>query len=68
VGLSVEGPGAAPSTSTALGELSWEELDRSYVTHLLERCRWNVTRAAERAGVKRTTFAARMRKLGISRG
>ena len=34
---------------------------------LLEENRWNVTRAAQKAGVKRSTFDSRMRKLGIKK-
>ncbi len=44
---------------------SWEELERRYVLHLLEKNRWHVTRAAKEAGVNRSTFDSRMKKLNI---
>jgi transcriptional regulator with GAF, ATPase, and Fis domain len=44
---------------------SWEELEREYVLHLLEKNRWHVTRAAKEAGVNRSTFDSRMKKLNI---
>jgi transcriptional regulator with GAF, ATPase, and Fis domain len=44
---------------------SWEELERRYVFHLLEKNRWNITRAAREAGVNRSTFDSRMKKLNI---
>ena len=44
---------------------SWEELEREYVLHLLEKNRWHITRAAVEAGVNRSTFDSRMRRLGI---
>jgi transcriptional regulator with GAF, ATPase, and Fis domain len=44
---------------------SWEELEREYVLHLLEKNRWHVTRAAKAAGVNRSTFDSRMKKLNI---
>ncbi len=44
---------------------SWEELERRYVLHLLEKNKWNITRAAKEAGVNRSTFDSRMKKLNI---
>jgi transcriptional regulator with GAF, ATPase, and Fis domain len=44
---------------------SWEELERRYVLYLLEKNRWHVTRAAKEAGVNRSTFDSRMKKLNI---
>ena len=44
---------------------SWEELEREYVLHLLEKNRWHITRAAKDAGVNRSTFDSRMKKLNI---
>ena len=46
---------------------SWQELEKAYVTYLLERNKWNVTRAASEAGINRSTFDSRMKKLGIHR-
>jgi len=44
---------------------SWEELEREYVLHLLEKNKWHVTRAAKQAGVNRSTFDSRMKKLNV---
>lgn len=44
---------------------SWQEVEKAYAIHVLEKNRWIVTRAANEAGVKRSTFVARMRRLGI---
>jgi len=44
---------------------SWEELERDYVLYLLNKNRWNITRAAEDAKMIRSTFNSRMKKLGI---
>ncbi|SPF46700.1 Transcriptional regulator, NifA subfamily, Fis Family [Syntrophobacter sp. SbD1] len=44
---------------------SWDELEREYVLHLLEKNKWHVTRAAKEAGVNRSTFDSRMKKLNI---
>ena len=46
---------------------SWEEVDRAYVLYLLEKNKWNVTRAARQAGIKRSTFDSRLKKMGISK-
>jgi transcriptional regulator with GAF, ATPase, and Fis domain len=64
-----EGPGSSASTddSKNLFDYSWEGLERAYVMSLLERMKWNIAAAARHAGVKRTTFASRMKKLGISK-
>ncbi|MBW1824609.1 MAG: hypothetical protein JRI87_08605 [Deltaproteobacteria bacterium] len=45
----------------------WQELEKDYIIYLLEENRWNVTRASQKAGVKRSTFDSRMRKLGIKK-
>ncbi len=44
---------------------TWEALEREYVLYLLEKNKWHVTRAAKEAGVIRSTFDSRMKKLGI---
>jgi transcriptional regulator with GAF, ATPase, and Fis domain len=44
---------------------SWEQLDRRYILYLLEKNKWNITRAAKQAGVNRSTFDSRMKKLDI---
>ncbi len=44
---------------------SWEQVEREYVLHLLEKNKWHITRAAKEAGVNRSTFDSRMKKLNI---
>jgi len=44
---------------------SWEELEHNYVLHLLKKNKWNITKAAKEAGVNRSTFDSRMKKLKI---
>ncbi|HBX43042.1 MAG TPA: hydrogenase, partial [Deltaproteobacteria bacterium] len=60
------GPGerrhAAP-----LSAYSWEGLERDYIFSLLEGTKWNIAAAARKADVKRSTFTARMRRLGITK-
>ncbi|TNF47367.1 hydrogenase [bacterium] len=57
-----DGDGSIP-----ISDYSWEELEREYVTSLLEKKKWNIAAAARHAGLKRTTFSSRMKKLGISK-
>jgi transcriptional regulator with GAF, ATPase, and Fis domain len=51
----------------SLSGYSWEELERDYIRSLLEDAKWNIAAAARQAGIKRTTFTARMKRLGISK-
>jgi len=46
---------------------SWEELEKDYALYLLNKNRWNITRAANDAKVNRSTFDSRMKKLGINK-
>jgi transcriptional regulator with GAF, ATPase, and Fis domain len=55
----------AQSLESAFAGHSWEELEKAYVEYLLERNKWHITRAAKEAGVNRSTFDSRMKKLGI---
>jgi len=61
--------GAAEESTTAAGSFfdgySWEQLEREYVLHLLEKNKWHITNAAKEAGVNRSTFDSRMKKLNI---
>jgi transcriptional regulator with GAF, ATPase, and Fis domain len=50
-----------------LGTMTWPELEKKYVKVLLKRNNWNITWAAKDAGINRSTFASRMRKLKITR-
>jgi transcriptional regulator of acetoin/glycerol metabolism len=70
VGTAAEAPPPAAGAEegvVALGDLSWAELDRAYVMHLLRKNRWNVSRAARQAGLNRSTFDSRMKKMGIDK-
>jgi transcriptional regulator with GAF, ATPase, and Fis domain len=50
------------------GERSWEEVERDYVVYQLNRFKWNISRSARAAGINRSTFASRLRRLGIRKG
>lgn len=54
-----------PDRESKFDGYKWQELEKDYILYLLEKNRWNVTKAAQKAGVKRSTFDSRMRKLGI---
>jgi len=58
---------AAPAQAPDLTAYTWEELERAYALALLEKHKWNVTKAAKIAGVNRSTFDSRLRKLGINK-
>jgi transcriptional regulator with GAF, ATPase, and Fis domain len=47
---------------------TWEALEKDYVLYLLNKNRWNITRAANKAGIIRSTFDSRMKRLGIDKG
>jgi transcriptional regulator with GAF, ATPase, and Fis domain len=46
---------------------SWEDLEKDYVRYLLNKNRWNITRAARDAKINRSTFVSRMKRLGINK-
>ncbi|MGD8251686.1 MAG: hydrogenase, partial [Desulfobacterales bacterium] len=48
-------------------DMTWTAVDRAYALYLVDRYQWNLTRAAEAAGLNRSTFASRLRKMGIRR-
>ena len=59
---------ANPSSSTAESAFvgySWEALEKDYVLYLLNKNRWNISRAAQDAKMNRSTFNSRMKRLGI---
>jgi len=59
-------PGETDQGNTPLlSEYSWEDLERNYILSLMEQVKWNIAAAARQAKVKRSTFTARMRRLGI---
>jgi transcriptional regulator of acetoin/glycerol metabolism len=47
------------------GNFTWIEVEKAYVLYLMKRHNWNITRAAKDAGLNRSTFASRIKKLGI---
>ena len=61
------------STRTTMGMKSdggfanhtFKSLEKAYVLFLLEKNRWNITRAAVDANLNRSTFDSRMKRLGI---
>jgi len=61
------GPGERKHAAR-LSAYSWEGLERDYIFSLLEGTKWNIAAAARKADVKRSTFTARMKRLGISKG
>jgi transcriptional regulator with GAF, ATPase, and Fis domain len=60
-----DGSHFAERSDSPFAGYSWRELERNYVTYLLEKNKWNVTRAANDAGLNRSTFDSRVKKLGI---
>jgi transcriptional regulator with GAF, ATPase, and Fis domain len=59
--------GKESACSSFFDGYTWEELERDYILHLLERNKWRITSAAKEAGVNRSTFDSRMKKLNIRR-
>jgi transcriptional regulator with GAF, ATPase, and Fis domain len=57
---------APSSAESPFAGYSWQELEKDYVIYLLNKNRWNITRAANTANVNRSTFCSRMKKLGIT--
>ena len=46
---------------------AWEDLEKDYVLYLLNKNKWNITRAARDAKINRSTFDSRMKRLGINK-
>jgi transcriptional regulator with GAF, ATPase, and Fis domain len=61
------GDNAEPSRDVSFGERTWREVERDYVLYLMKANNWNITRAASMAGINRSTFVSRMRRLGIEK-
>ena len=59
--------GAAAPADPFAGQ-TWEDVERTYLTRLLARRHWNVSAAAREAGVNRSTFDSRLKRLGIGKG
>jgi transcriptional regulator with GAF, ATPase, and Fis domain len=58
---------SASPTPVPLARYAWHELERDYMLALLENSRWNISRAARMAGLNRSTFNSRLRRLGIKK-
>ena len=67
--LSAPAPGASSSAPGAIpyGDMTWADVEASYVNYLLQRNSGNITLASQDAGLNRSTFVSRMRRLGIQR-
>jgi len=50
-----------------LSDYNWTDLERAYVLSLLEKNKWNISKAARLSGLNRSTFNGRLKKLGISK-
>jgi transcriptional regulator of acetoin/glycerol metabolism len=59
---------SSPATGSFFDGYSWDTLEKDYVTYLLNKNKWSITRAALEAQVNRSTFYSRMKKLGIHKG
>jgi len=76
-GAPTAGPGREPPlreernvsrNTDSLAGYTWEGLEREYIQSLLDQTKWNIAAASRKAGIKRSTFNARMRRLGIRKG
>lgn len=57
----------APQPKIDFGHFTWQDVETRYINFILEKNNWNVTWAAKDSGLNRSTFASRMRRLGIRR-
>ncbi len=58
---------AQTSEGLTFADMTWNAVDEAYALYLVDRYQWNLSRAAEAAGLNRSTFASRLRKMGIRR-
>ncbi|MCP4689612.1 MAG: GAF domain-containing protein [Desulfobacterales bacterium] len=65
--LEMSGGVTIPDPGRLFNSLTWKELETTYAQHLLQKNNWNFTRSAADAGVNRSTFVSRLRRLGIKR-
>ncbi len=62
-----------PSTDNTLDntrifdKYAWRELEERYALYLLEKYRWNISKAAEHARLNRSTFDSKLKKFGLRR-
>jgi transcriptional regulator with GAF, ATPase, and Fis domain len=54
-----------PESRSLFDQFSWEELEKAYADYLLDKHNWNISRAARHASINRSTFASRLKRLGI---
>ena len=47
--------------------MSWEDIERSYANYLLKKTGWNIAKAARAAGLNRSTFDSRIKRLKLRR-
>ena len=55
------------SEHTLFGNKSWGEVETAYVLYLLRKNNLNIAWAARDAGINRSTFVSRMKRLGINK-
>lgn len=56
-----------PVPEAGFGDMTWRQVEHKYCMYLLEKYKWNITRAAKAAGLNRSTFDSRIKKMGISK-
>ncbi|WP_461208379.1 sigma-54-dependent Fis family transcriptional regulator [Desulfocurvus sp. DL9XJH121] len=60
-----DGDAAMPQGALPFEPGSWEDMEREYARRLLSKHRWVISRAAREAGLQRSTFDSRLKRLGI---
>jgi DNA-binding NtrC family response regulator len=60
-------PASFEAAESPFARYSWEDLEKDYVLYLLNKNKWNITRAARDAKINRSTFDSRMKRLGINK-
>jgi len=56
-----------PQKDKTFSDYTWNDLNRAYVLALLEQNKWNISKAAKISGLNRSTFDARLKKMGITK-
>lgn len=62
-----EAPFSDQAAALSFEGYTWDRLEHDFVVYLLEKNKWHITRAAKEAGVNRSTFDSRMKKLDIKK-
>jgi two-component system response regulator HydG len=60
-------PVSPPALPAALEGRTLDEIEKSYILHVLEECGFNQTRAAEVLNIDRVTLHNKLKKYGWSR-